>query len=178
MFKHNDYEILHLIKEGDNAALSLMFEKYKPLIYKNIFYFNLQYIIEDMFQEGMMVLHKSIKRFDPSYDKTFTKYFEQNLKRKFITYINKEVRRTEIFHENLKYIYEQNHCVQSSSVYYGIYKKEIAKILTKQELLVYTLRELKNYSIEYIAQNYELSDKTIYNSVYRAKQKIKEHFKN
>lgn len=178
MIRHNDYEILFLIREGNEEALGLMFEKYSPLIYKKIYQFNLQYELDDMVQEGMMVLDKSIRLFEEKYDKTFTRYFEQNLHRKYMSIVTMRVRRSEIFKDNELYIYETNHAVHQKSVYYELYLKEIKKILTKREILVYTLRELKNYSISFIRDNYELSEKTIYNSLHRAKSKIHSHFKN
>lgn len=175
-YKHNDYEIISQIREGNNEALELMFAKYKPLISKKIYKFNLYYDYDDMYQESLMVLHKSLERFDEKYAKSFTKYFEQNLERKFITIVTKRVRRTEIFYKNQNYIYETNHNTSSNSVYFELVKKEISKILTNTENLVYTLRELNNYSISYIHENYGLTNKVIYNSLHRAKIKIHKHF--
>lgn len=176
--EHNDFEILSLIKEGNQEALSLMFEKYKKLISKKIYKFNLAYEYDDIYQEAMMVLYKSIVVFDESMNKTFTRFFEMNLERKFISIVSKRVRRKEIFNSNELYIYEQNHGVNRNSVYFDLYKKEIAKILTKDEFLVYTLRELCNFSISYIHQEYDLEEKKIYNLLHRAKVKIKSHFAN
>jgi len=59
---------------------------------------------------------------------------------------------------------------------FDLIKKEIAKVLTNTENLVYTLRELNNYSISYIHENYGLAEKVIYNSLHRAKIKIRKHF--
>lgn len=175
-YKHNDYEIISQIREGNNEALELLFEKYKPLISKKIFKFNLYYDYDDMYQESLMVLFKSLECFEEKYSKTFTKYFELNLERKFITIVSKRVRRTEIFRKNEKYIYESNHSTIQRSEYFDLVKKEITKILTNRENLVYTLRELNNYSISYIHETYGLPNKVIYNSLHRAKIKIKKHF--
>jgi RNA polymerase sporulation-specific sigma factor len=176
--KHNDFEIIYEIREGNQEALNLMFDKYKHLISKKIYKFNLQYEYDDMYQEALMILYKSIRFFSEIHSKSFTKYFEMNLNRKFITIVTKKRRRYEIFSSNEAYIYEHNHDTNQSSVYYELYKKEIAKILTKQELLVYTLRELHNFSVSYISKNAGIKEKVIYNSLHRAKAKIKIHFKN
>ncbi|MFK5883626.1 MAG: sigma-70 family RNA polymerase sigma factor [Candidatus Izemoplasma sp.] len=175
---YNDYEIISLIREGNNDAIELMFDKYSKLIYKKIYKFNLFYDVDDMFQEGQMILHKSINKFSEKYNKTFTRYFEQNLERKYITIINKRKRRAEIFSGNKQYIYESNHNVFENSVYYDILIKEIGKILTDTEKLVYTLRELNNYSVSYIKDKLGINEKVIYNSLHRAKIKINEHFKD
>ena len=175
--EHNDYEIICLAREGNDEALALMFKKYTPLIYKKIDLFHLNYDRDDMYQEGLMVLHKTLLKYEPSFNKTFTRFFEMNLERKLISIINKKVRRYEIFNQNVKYIYESSSDKGENSVYYELYLKELKKILTKRENLVYTLRELENYSIEYIKTEYRLDEKVIYNSLYRAKAKIKAHFR-
>jgi RNA polymerase sporulation-specific sigma factor len=153
-----------------------MFAKYKHLISKKIGMFHLGYDYDDMMQEGYMVLYRSITSFDMAEQKTFTRYFELNLKRRFITIVTKRVRRSEIFHKHHGYIYEHNHVTKNTSAYFELYLEEIAKILTEKEYLVYTLRELQNFSIDYIEHKSELSSKVIYNSLHRAKAKIKKHF--
>jgi len=174
--KHNDYEIISLIREGNNEALELMFDKYSRLISKKIYKYNLYKEYDDMFQEGLMILHKSIKTFDDSFSKSFTRYFELNIDRKYITILTKRNRRRDIFKKNELFIYETNNNLNQSSVYYDLLKKEIAKILTNIEHLVYTLRELNNYSITYIKEKHDISDKEIYNALHRAKVKIRKHF--
>lgn len=174
--KHNDYEIIDLIKDGNQDALLLMFDKYKNLISKKIYKFNLVYDYDDAYQEALMILYKSIIKFDDRHLKSFTRFFELNLDRRFITIVTKRVRRGEIFNQNELYIYENNHSVGANSVYYELYKKEIAKILTKQEFLVYTLRELCNFSVTFIHTEYGLDEKKIYNTLHRAKVKIRTHF--
>ena len=175
--EHNDFEIINLIRENNDEALTLLFEKYTPLIYKKIDRFNLNFDREDMFQEGLMMLHSSLLKYDAKHGKTFTRYFEMNLERRYISIISTKTRRLDIFMKNVHYIYETHNDRGENSVYYELYLKELQKILTKRENLVYTLRELKNYSIKYITEKHQLSEKVVYNSLYRAKAKIKEHFK-
>jgi RNA polymerase sporulation-specific sigma factor len=175
---HNDFEILYQIREGNEEALQLMFEKYSSFISKKIYKFNLQYDYEDTFQEGLMILNKSIRAYNNKYTKTFTRYFEMNLERKLMTIINKRRRRQEIFSSNELYIYEHNHNTTGNSQYFELYIKEIEKILTKEEFLVYTLRELKNFSVKFISDKLGLKDKQIYNTLHRSRAKIKIHFNN
>ncbi len=178
MFKHNDFEILEMINEGDQDALKLMFDKYSPMIYKMIDNLNLMYDCEDMYQEGILMLYKSINKYNQNSRKTFTRYFEMNLKRKFISIVTKRVRRNEIFSENIQYIYENSAGYIQNDIFLESYREELKKILTKNEFLVYTLRELKNYSVSYIKEQCGLSEKVIYNSLYRAINKIQSHFAN
>lgn len=174
-YKHNDFRIIDQIQEGNSDALELMFEKYNPLISKKISYFNLGYMYEDMVQESYMLLYKSLLTYDLSYQRTFTRYFELNLERMMISYIKKSVRRSEIFFENTEYIKENNHS-NASSVYYELYRSEIESILLKEEYDIFMLREIKNFSIGYISETLNIPSKKVYNTLYRAKQKIKAHF--
>ncbi len=175
---HNDFEIIYSIREGNEEALDLMFRKYKNLIAKKIYKFNLQYEYDDILQEGLMILYKSIRVFSEDFHKSFTRYFEMNLERKLMTIVTKKRRRYEIFNSNELYIYEHNHNVNGNSVYFELYKKEIAKILTKEEYLVYTLRELQNFSVKYIANKTDINEKRIYNTLHKVKVKIRTHFNN
>ena len=67
-----DEEIIKLIKQGDNQALSFLFEKYKELVNIKV---GKYYIIgaerEDTIQEGMIGLFKAIKSFDETKQNSF-----------------------------------------------------------------------------------------------------------
>ena len=176
--KHNDFEIIYSIREGNTEAMNLMFEKYSKLISKKIFKFNLQYEYDDIYQEGLMMLYKSVRFFSEDYHKSFTRYFEMNWERKLISIVTKKRRRNEIFNSNELFIYEHNHNVRQETAYYELYLKEIEKILTKQEFLVYTLRELYNFSVQYVSNKIGIEQKKVYNALHRSKAKIKLHFNN
>ena len=177
-FRHNDYEIIALIKEGNDEALNLMVTKYRRFIAKKIHQFNLEYHFEDLMQEGIIVLYRSVITFNPIYNKTFTRYLEMNLKRHMMTTIQKFKRYSEVkyFHEEI--IAENTLCLHESSEYYELHLNEIKPILSLLEYQVYMLREQKNYSIEAIAKMLEQSEKTIYNALHRAKSKIHAFFKD
>ncbi len=169
---HNDYEIINRIKEGDDEAYTLMVLKYTPLIKKHIAYFNLSYAYEDLYQEAIMLLYKLALKFDPSFNKTYTRLFEMSFQRYLITYLNTLTRRK---HKAVTYqscIAERTRCVKEPSSYFLAHLEEIRKILTPIEFSVYTLRELKNCAIDTICEEYNLSIKTVYNALHRAKRKI------
>ena len=91
MYKYNDYELLYLIYEMDDTALDIMFRKYIPLIKARIKAFRIKPSNrEDFLQEGLLVLNKAIQRFNPDSEKTFTKYFDMILQRRFIQILRKE----------------------------------------------------------------------------------------
>ncbi|MDD4077165.1 MAG: sigma factor [Bacilli bacterium] len=91
MYKYNDYELLYLIYEKDDIALDIMFRKYIPLIKARIKAFRIKpRNQEDFLQEGLLVLNKAIQRYNPDFKKTFTKYFDMILQRRFIQILKKE----------------------------------------------------------------------------------------
>ncbi len=177
VFRHNDYEIIALIKEGDEDALNLMVEKYRRFIAKKIYQFNLQYHFDDLMQEGIIILYRSVISFNQIYNKTFTRYLEMNLQRHMITTIDRFKRYSEAkyFHEEI--IAENTLCLHESSEFYELHLNEIEIILSSLEYKVYFLREHKNYSIEAIEKLTNLTEKTIYNALHRAKAKIHAFFK-
>ena len=177
MFKHNDYEIIDLIKQGNEDALALMVNKYERFMAKKIHKFNLAYHFDDLKQECIIILYNSVMMFDESFNKTFTRFFELNMERHMMGTIHKFKR-----HAEAKYFYEDAiaenvHAVRESSVYYHLHVEEIKKILTPLEYKVYTLRELKNYAIRTITELTSESEKRVYNALHRAKAKIHAHFK-
>lgn len=178
MFKHNDFEIIDLIKQGNEDALALMVNKYERFIAKKIHKFNLAYHFDDLKQECIIILYKSVMMFDESFNKTFTRFFELNIERHMMGTIYKFKRdaETKYFHEAA--IAESVHAVHEPSVYYQLHINEIEKILTPLEYKVYTLRELKNYAIQTITDFCDESEKRVYNALYRAKAKIHAHFKD
>lgn len=174
---YNDYEIISLIQEGHEDAFSLMVDKYSRFIAKKIHKFNLYYDYEDLYQESLLILYKSVKSFDEGFNKTFTKFLELNLERYFITYIRtaKSRKNTEVNH--YQEIKQYNHRIKENSVYFYAHLEEVKKVLTELEYRVYILREIKNYDIEFISETLGLSSKAVYNSLHRAKSKIKAYFK-
>ncbi len=169
----NDYEIIYLIREGDDNAFQFMVSKYHPLIAKNIRKFHLAYMYDDIYQDALMCLHRSIYAYDPTYKKTFTRYFELNLTRMMITTIERMKRKTwahELQEDSLKY-----HCHANAlkGPYFDLYVEEIKACLTPQEFEIFCLRELTHASIQFICEKFGRSEKSIYNTLYRAKRKIK-----
>ena len=91
MYQYNDYELLYLISENNDWALDIMFQKYIPLIKARIRSFKIKYWnYDDFFQEGLIMLHRAIQTFNPESRKTFNKYFDLILQRKFIQILKKE----------------------------------------------------------------------------------------
>ena len=154
-----------------------MVEKYSRFISKKIHKFNLAYEYDDLYQEGLNILYRSITVFDAKYNKTFTRFFELNYERHLISFIRVKKNRTHIEYTHQDEIRENNHNIRETSFYYKLYLEEVKQILTPRELHVYMLREVNNYTIESISKTLDIEIKSVYNSCHRAKSKIRQHFK-
>ena len=92
-----DEEIIKLIKQGDNQALSFLIEKYKELVNIKV---GKYYIIgaerEDTIQEGMIGLFKAIKSFDATKQNSFKTFANMCIERQLITAIKSSNRQKHI----------------------------------------------------------------------------------
>ena len=86
----NDYEVIYMIRENDEDAERLMYEKYRPLLYK---YVNKYYSLvsnrityEDLVQETMIALNNAIKKYDENSDVLFYTYVNICIERHLLTY--------------------------------------------------------------------------------------------
>lgn len=83
-----DEQIVSLIKQGDEKALSFLLEKYKNLVNMKVGrYFIIGAEKEDIIQEGMIGLFKAIKSFDEEKQNTFKSFANICIERQLITAI-------------------------------------------------------------------------------------------
>lgn len=83
-----DEQIVSLIKEGDEKALSYLLEKYKNLVNMKVGrYFMIGAEKEDIVQEGMIGLFKAIKNFNGEKQNTFKSFANICIERQLITAI-------------------------------------------------------------------------------------------
>ena len=88
----NDYEIIYMIKEEDDNAKDIMFEKYKPIVDKEAIRLsgvasNIGLEKDDLIQEGYMALVSSLKNYDPTKNSLFYTYVSAAIKRKMLNLI-------------------------------------------------------------------------------------------
>lgn len=168
----NDYELLYLIGERNEDALALMIEKYQPLIASKCYHFKIRPSERDDFiQEGNLMLLHAMKIFDPSYQKTFTRFFELILTRKFMNlmtplrkqliYFSEELFETMRVEESVTWLLKDEHL-------------SIAKeTLTAFEYEIFVEHYKQAHSITDIAQAQLVSVKKVYNTLYQIKNKLK-----
>jgi len=161
MRHYNDYELIYMFRsETCEYALNILMTKYQPLIYKVIYLYGTKsQDIDDFFQEGRIILYKSLVTFDEKYNKTFTRYFELLLKRRII-HLKKQIPKYELKEDMSHYSSNKHEEINTN-------------ILNKFEKLVFEKYFVYNQNISFIAKETNKTSKQIYNTIYRIKNKYK-----
>ena len=172
---YNDFEIIDLVKQGHEAAFELMVEKYKLLIAKKIKQFNLTYDYDDCFQEALILLHKSILKYDDGFGKTFTRFFEMNLTRYLISYKQKNNHYFYFINERLPMVYEHAYTRPPKMDYLEGEIVDVLSHLSAFEKQVYQAKIIEMRSVKETAKYLNTNEKRIYNALDRIKNKFKMH---
>ncbi len=152
-----------------------MVDKYKYMIAKKIGKYNLGYMYDDLFQEGLMVLHKSLKSYDPVYKKTFTRYFEMNYERRLITIMKKKSRQKQIASESERLLSERMILREEGYRYRRSEMNRAYNRLSTFEKRVFNRRVVDKMKPSEIADTEGCGVKKVYNAIERMKKKIKKH---
>ena len=131
-YKYNDYELLYLISEGSEEAEKILYHKYSFLIYKRIYAFRIQKRYrDDFYQEGLMCLNTAINSYNDLYNKTFNKFFDLILQRRFLNLIKRDY--DYFYHVTL---FEDDTCLnkrlEENSDFY--YEEENTKLRLREEI--------------------------------------------
>ena len=184
MDQYNDYELLYLIYEGDEEALGIIFKKYDPLIKKKLYDFKIKNsLYDDFYQEGLIVLYVAVKTYNPSFNKTFTKYFELLLSRRIMTLLR------DMKKEHEKVVVIESDILKDSSESFNYSDKMLSdnanhdlllkdnnipsSMLTVSEKDVLALRYFKGKTSKEIADELNIDIKKVYNALYQAKKKVR-----
>ena len=174
---YNDYEIIDLIKQGNEEALSLLVAKYTFLIAKKIKKFNLYREYDDCFQESLMILYKSAIRFTEHYNKSFTRYFENNLENALISILRKKKTYGKFLENNLHQLVEYE-VDESRRVYYT--ENDIHRAIdefSSFERQVFDCCFIRKLSVKQTAIERGCTVKKIYNAMDRIRHKLKIHLR-
>ena len=94
---YTDEQIVSLIKQGDEKALSYLLEKYKNLVNMKVGrYFIIGAEREDIIQEGMIGLFKAIKNYNSERQNSFKSFANICIERQLITAIKSSNRQKNI----------------------------------------------------------------------------------
>ena len=172
---YNDFEIISMIKQDNEEAFMFMVEKYKFFIAKNIKKFNLIKQYDDIFQESLMILYKSAIRFDESYNKSFMRYFENNLINRLISLKKKDNKHGEFLATKLKDFQEMVICEPMNVIYSECEIKGALNEFSELEKEVFQTKIIGKLSVRETSKKLQYSEKQIYNALDRIKKKIKLH---
>lgn len=172
---YNDYEIINMVKQGNQEAFQFIVDKYKFFIAKMIKRFNLTDKYEDIYQESLMVLYKSVMRFDEVFNKSFMRFFELNLTNRLITLKNKNNRYGEFLATKLPSICDMS-VYEVERTYYGEAEiKAALTMLSEFEKKVFNTKIIGKKSVRETSKILNCTEKKIYNALDRIKKKLKLH---
>lgn len=170
---YNDFEIISLVKQGNEEALELMIEKYRYLIAKKIGKFNLAHEFDDCFQEGLLVLYKSVIRFEENFNKSFTRYFESNLENHYISMIRKRKSYGRFLSQKLPVLYDYAVDESQKEYFSETDIKQALDRFSELEKRVFDCRYIQNMSVSEIAGMLSCDCKKVYNAMDRIRHKLK-----
>ena len=174
-YQINDNELLYLIYEMNDYAFDLLCMKYLPLIKRRITEFRVnQRNYDDFYQEGLIMLDVAVKTYKITMRKSFNKYFDLILQRRFI-YLSRRESKYE-YHvsfmediDTLLFLEEEE-----VSFDFGSVQLDSLSELEKTSIIevVYENKRVKD-----VAEKFNLDERSVYNAVARAKQKIRKIIK-
>ena len=189
-----DEQIVSLIKQGDEKALSFLLDKYKNLVNMKVGkYFIIGAEREDIIQEGMIGLFKAIKSFNNEKQNTFKSFANICIERQLITAIKSSNRQkhmplnsylslnTAAYDNNEEDSVELIDTFDSKMVedpletvmkreYYEQVESAVNKNLSKFEKQVLD-RYIKGESYQIIAQKLDSPVKSVDNAIQRIRKK-------
>ena len=191
MMQQNDYELVFLAQEGNEDAINLIYQKYKPIIVKkskNAIVFASHHGVEinDIMQEGFIGLEEAIRNFSQDTEATFYTFATLCIDRQIASYLRKMTSgKDRVLNEaiTINDSLEKTMRDEMDIEKYFIGKdnnKEIAILirekLTDFEKKAFDLR-IKGYSFDEIAKKLNKDMKAIYNTFFRIREKIKKNIK-
>ena len=164
MIQYNDYELLYLMSEFDEEAERILFEKYTNLIRSKVYKFKIKSRYRDDFiQEGLYMLVVAVRTYDEHSNKSFNKYFDLILHRKFVKLIEKE----KCYFNAVDFDDSENIVKDSSIFTYNFH--DFTNYSTFEEKVLYLKK--KNYKPREISKILECDVKSVYNCICRIKNK-------
>lgn len=188
--EYNDYELVSLAQELNEDAINIIYQKYKPIIYKKCHkYISILKGIElcDLVQECYILLDYAIKNFNQDNNNTFYTFFTVCIDRYLIQeYKKNNNNKNKLLNESISLdqqdeddnslidLISDNKTPElellTTEEFTNLYNKIINK-LTNLEECVFILK-INNFSYKEIANVLDKDIKSIDNTVQRIKNKI------
>lgn len=191
--EYNDYELVILAQEGNEDAINLIYQKYKPIIVKkskNAIIYATHHGIEisDIMQEGYIGLEEAIKNFLPEENKaSFYTFANLCIDRKIVNYLRKSTKGREkilnnavAIDENMEKVISDDVNIEENFLLKDRERNIVEKVknqLTEFELKVFEMK-VSGYNFLEISEALNKDVKSIYNTFHRIKIKIKKIFES
>lgn len=181
----NDYELVYLAQCHDEEALMLLYNKYESVIKARANYFysrsnKRNYDLNDFYQEAFIGFNDAVLRYNQDANAIFYTYVMSVLDKRFISYIRKCNTKKEKAFMSSTYLDENiinsfsdvPDAYADSSEFNYEFNAKLEQILSKKEYEVLHLK-LVGYDNLEIASLLGYPVKTVYNTLYRARAKLK-----
>lgn len=184
----NDEELIELAKLGEDKYLEILLERYKPLILSlaNRYFIRGQ-DRDDVIQEAMIALFKSIQAFDAEKQTSFAAFVKTTTQNYMIDSIRKsEAKNNRVLSdavsiENMKFFIEDEQAED-----FGIHEEELQDLLSNESFkanfsdLEWKVLNLRLFKLSYndIAKELDVKEKVVDNALQRIKQKLKKIFED
>lgn len=194
-YELNDSKLLYLIGDNNEEAKNFLYEKYSPMIHKEInrvksFAYSIGIDYADLSQEAMLGFSNALNNYNEDEDVKFITFAILCVRRKINNLLKKHLTAKNMFFKNsviTEQINDESSYLENLSDLIGYeplnkiiteesIEETVDKIKTKlseseRKALLYNI-EGKN--IEDISLEMNMSQKQIYNLLYRARKKIKD----
>ena len=166
MIQCNDYELLYLMNEFDEEAERILVERYLSVIKYRIKTFKIKTrYIEDFIQEGLFLFYNAVRIYDQTSNKTFFRYYDMILRRKFVKLIEKEKN----YFYDVDLMSDLNMLKEPSVFEYEKYDEVKVSLSVFEKTVLEFVN--KNYKPKEIANILECDVKSVYNCLCRIKSK-------
>ena len=191
MKQTNDYELVFLAQQGNEDAINLIYDKYKPIIIKKskntiVFVTHHGVDINDIMQEGFIGLDKAIKGYNQEQEASFYTFAMLCIDRQIANYVrritnskDKVLNEAISIDDSLERIIDDGTDIEKNLIGKDLdsnFVCSVRKSLTTFERKVFDMR-MNDHTIEEIANKLNKDIKSIYNTVQRIKFKIKKNMK-
>lgn len=184
----SDEELIELAKLGEDKYLEILLERYKPLVLSlaNRYFIRGQ-DRDDVIQEAMIALFKSIQAFDVEKQTSFAAFVKTTTQNHLIDSIRKsEAKNNRVLNdavsiENMKFFIEDEQTED-----FGIHEEELQDLLSNESFksnfsdLEWQVLNLRLFKLSYndIAKKLDVKEKVVDNALQRIKQKLKNIFED
>ena len=187
--KNDDYELVYLAQDGNEDAINIIYDKYKPIIVKkskNAIVFVTHHGIEinDIMQEGYIGLEEAIRNFSQDSEASFYTFASLCIDRQILNYLRKLTGSKDkvlndaiMIDDNLEKTLKANYDIEKRLLGEDNNQQIIKTInnsLAPFEKNVFDLR-IRGYSFEEIAKKLNKDLKSIYNTLQRIRVKVKKN---